>query len=55
MGSSGCDGSSTTLRADRNCKSCGGTGWAVIRAGNITYGMGACRCVGGHTWAVPRV
>lgn len=35
------------------CPSCNGTGWVVVRADNITFASGPCRCVGGHTWLRP--
>lgn len=38
-------------RAEPQCPSCHGSGWAVVRVGGIAYGSGPCRCVGGSTWA----
>lgn len=38
---------------DPDCPSCHGHGSATIIAGGITVAGGLCRCVGGHTWAVP--
>lgn len=35
------------------CPSCHDTGWATIRAGNITVAGGRCECVGGKVWASP--